>query len=414
MQIPGKGEKLKDFVDRCKRAGLSEALSYSLWRKGHKRADRIAASFGNELAKLCVHSTAWKLSGAEEGSYRKEIIRVGEFTKGEQVFAVTADLITHWANVCNSMLEDGIKIPITGCDHIVDESKSYGWVTAFEADGDSLFAVMNIVGENVEQLVKTNDVSIYSPAEYAAGNGIIYPRPITSIALTPMPVVNGLADFEEMAASMTLSDEAVESPDVIHDNTTIEVIAEEKGKEVDLNKLAEAIGYSAEDGTELDEAKVLEALSELVDKAAAADEVVKAAEEQKAICDKAIEASNSRMKEAAETIAASHNTTKPDDRLIKAISDSTSLRIDTLISAGNISRAVGEQLKKRLDTGTLAMSVVSNSDVVLQDMLLILSQNRPLILGEQTPAQVLTPSVPVEGQRQVSLNDVARDFYNRK
>lgn len=85
---------------------------------------------------------------------------------------------------------------------------NYGWVKGLERDGNSLYAIMELVGEDAIKAAARNDVSVcISPWRDADGND--YEEALLHVALCPDPAIPGLKDFEPIAAS---SGRTVEAP----------------------------------------------------------------------------------------------------------------------------------------------------------------------------------------------------------
>ena len=475
------GEKLKSYISRCIPVVMNEdssmtakhaaAKCYGLYRQAHKQTKKIAASFGNNIALLVKPHAAWACSDVESARFHKELIKVGSYKKEDMEFTVDQGLIEHWAATGNQMLEDGIKIPVVGSDHVVNESTTHGWVLAFEVEGDSLYADVEIIDESPDKLTATNDISIYSPPDFKAGNGQVYTRPITSVALTPMPVVPGLSEFEALAASF-IEEPALEEIgkpggemlfSAIIDDKTCEVCKEHNGKtytlgqvvemfpehdavgphvhpncrctwngsiaasvvepaEIKLNeseimdntKLATILGL---DVAEMTEESVTAKLSEICEKANKVQIMSAEIDSAKVEYDKRIlaaqEECDAKVKAATVAIAASQVTALPDERLVKSIHSNTQLRIDSLVRDGNISRAAGEKLKSRLDTGALSLSIQSGQDATIEDVLTILSCSRPVALGEKSQGQILTNPAMMNQPVVKSVHDIAQNYYSK-
>lgn len=481
MPEPRSGEKVREFMPRCVEYLMKEgtakdnkqatAICYSLFRKHAKKGKKIAASFGEEIVIVPGQQGEWKCSDAETATYRKQVIRVGHFEKGDQSFDITPELIEHWNTVCNEMLDDGIRIPITGADHVVNEATSYGFVKAFEIEGDSLYAVMDISAENPDVLTRNNDISIYSIPSFKGGNGVVYLRPITSLAITPVPVIPGLDNFEKIAASF--GDNEIRFSAVI-DDVTCEICRQHNGHEytmnqimeqfpdadadgphvhpncrcswgvisasqetsipepvnspapvnkvivdMDINTIANCLKMSLE-GVEKPEEAITTKLSQLMKLSEEMetaklefDKRILASEEE---CNKKIAASHAeseaKLKQASEAMALSQKASTPDERLVSSVRDNMVLRVDGLVRDGNISRAAGERIKSRLDNGTISLSLVNSSDKTISDLLQILACSRPVTLGEKSQGQVLENPAGAEPAPK-TVRNVADAYYNK-
>ena len=132
----------------------------------------------------------------------KELIRCGHYVKESDDirFDVTPQTIRHWVTTCSAYLSAGNKIPVPAT-HTDDPEANRGWVVDVFAEGESLYGVVDLVGEEGIKLAGTCDTSIYSPAEYVDGKGNRYVRPIVHVALCTDPVIPGLGGFVPIQAS---------------------------------------------------------------------------------------------------------------------------------------------------------------------------------------------------------------------
>jgi hypothetical protein len=147
--------------------------------------------------------------GANSKVYKKELIRVGEYYRAgsDLSFAVTQEVLQHWVNMFGRLTVNGVQVPIPPSHYDLDNN--HGYVREMFIEDESLYGMIELFGEDeeIEKLVATQDVSIYSPDEFIDGDKNVYIYPITHVALTPFPVVPGLREFEAIAASLTPSKE---------------------------------------------------------------------------------------------------------------------------------------------------------------------------------------------------------------
>jgi hypothetical protein len=139
-------------------------------------------------------------------SFEKEVIYVGTFKKKGVEYHIDEELIDNWVTQFVALSERGFtpKLPV---EHTFDPEKNRGKITKLYKKLDNkgrigLFAHIEFNDVDAAKLVKTTDVSIYSPPYYTLGDGYTANRPITHVALTDYPVVPGLAPFETLAASL--------------------------------------------------------------------------------------------------------------------------------------------------------------------------------------------------------------------
>jgi hypothetical protein len=134
--------------------------------------------------------------------FRKEIIRCGNFNTAEgQPFTVDRNSLKNWADTFRLMAANKVPVPVPA-DHMkIDGDSNRGYVVGMEAKGDSLFAIMDLIGPKAPKLAASNDVSIFSEPEWTDGEGHTYQWPIRHVALTPDPRIPGLTGFVPIAAA---------------------------------------------------------------------------------------------------------------------------------------------------------------------------------------------------------------------
>lgn len=143
-----------------------------------------------------------KEDGSTGGTFRKEVIKLGRYVKGNKgkPFEITAAVLNNWVAQFREMRKNGDKVPVP-LGHKVTAETNRGWVKELFVDGDVLVMTAELFDKDVANLVKRNDVSLFSPPEWISGKGNRYVQPILHIALTPTPVVPGLDEFRPLAAS---------------------------------------------------------------------------------------------------------------------------------------------------------------------------------------------------------------------
>lgn len=149
--------------------------------------------------------------------FRKELIYEGSFSKGDQHFTVSKDLINHWVDTFGAFAFEGIDVPVP-LGHTSDPTKTQaimlGMETALNSKGrHALYGLMRFKDADAAKLAKTSQVSIYSPPKFKSSSGVEYPWPIRHVAITNYPVINGLEKFQALALSFDEAHE-VELEDV--------------------------------------------------------------------------------------------------------------------------------------------------------------------------------------------------------
>lgn len=137
----------------------------------------------------------------------KQVVYVGRFHPDgtpEDWFDVTENHIDHWVSTQDEFNSQGIEVPLPE-EHKFDPSSRQGTVLALSKRLDvknriSLFAKVRFKDMEAKKLFSEAQVSLHSPPEYSV-NGKTYRQPITHIALTDYPVVPDLGTWRTISAS---------------------------------------------------------------------------------------------------------------------------------------------------------------------------------------------------------------------
>lgn len=294
--------------------------------------------------------------------FRKEVIKVGHWIKDADdiEFNVTPEILHHWEETFGLFLANGIKVPIP-TSHFGTENK--GYVRGLVIEGDSLFSVVEIFGEDADVIAATNDVSIFSPPEWVDGAGNIYNYPILHIALTPYPVIPGLKGFEAIAAS---------------------ILTYKEIKKMDWKKVQEALGIAEE----LNEDNAEELILSM---AKANDEAAKELKElQKKV---------TKLESEKQALVLSQDGKKPEPYVIKLAAESVTGKFDGLVQSQKISPVVRDKLVSVFigdDLGALTLSLSQGNTSICDGVVEALKENDVVKLGEQTKAQSLTLEDPTK------------------
>lgn len=146
-------------------------------------------------------------SGSNQGLFRKELISIGNYEKGDIKFDVDDDLLHHWKNTFEEMQNDGIEVPMP-LGHTENSEARRGTAISLEVDKNeegknALFSIFKFRNEEDAKNLKDSDVSIYVPLDFKNGNGKTYKYPIRHIAFTDYPVIPKLGKIHPIAASFT-------------------------------------------------------------------------------------------------------------------------------------------------------------------------------------------------------------------
>jgi hypothetical protein len=142
------------------------------------------------------------VAGQPVRRFLKELIKTGHYVKESDglEFDVTPALLAHWAATFARMRANGLNVPVPS-GHTNDGAANRGWVRHLFHAGDSLYGVVDLVGDGIG-MAATNDVSIYAVPEFTDGHGNRYQWPILHVALCTDPVVPGLGGFLPIAAAL--------------------------------------------------------------------------------------------------------------------------------------------------------------------------------------------------------------------
>jgi hypothetical protein len=190
-----------------------------------------------------------RLSDQGPRTYLKELVHVGDFQKkdadGELNFSIDDDLLRHWKNTFDKMLEEGVDVPLP-VEHTSDPEANRGKIVGMRLGWNrrgerALFGIVQFRDEDAAKLANSTDVSIYVPPDFTSGNGTRYERPIRHVALTTQPVIPGLDKFKTIAASFVPGGLSQMTPANLNEATTM------VGVSPALQKIAQAMGIVAQD-----------------------------------------------------------------------------------------------------------------------------------------------------------------------
>lgn len=305
-----------------------------------------------------VFSKQQTASGVVSRTYTKELIKVGDFYQAESGIGFTVDrpLLLHWAETFALFQERGIDVSIpAGHDFSGNPDLNRGYARGMYVEDDSLFALMELIGEQAVPLADLSDVSIYSPIEWVDGFGNVYYRPILHIALTTLPLIPGLGKFQLAASS---------------------VGCEEKQR-MDFSKVASALGIKAEMTDKTAEALILSSVQ-------STDEKVKGLEKQIA-----------ELTQKNADLVLSSAPKKADETTVAIAADALKTKLESLVLSGRITAAVSKKLNERFlgdKNLVLSAAIGTGQYSMLAGILEDLTENDPVSLLEKSKAQSLALS----------------------
>jgi len=272
----------------------------------------------NATSHLSPVGSSEKRDGVTVRRYRKEIIRVGHFVHAADgiEFDVTPETLSGWAATFADMMASGNRVSIPlGHKDWTNPERTRGTVLDMFVDGEGLFAIMELAGDDVDRYAATCDVSIYAPQEWTDGNGTTYAWPIRHVAIVPNPAIPGLAPFEEITAA----DDSETATLTRHDGD--ETMA------LDLTKLAAALDIKEELTDDNAETLIMAAIDTLKKAATKKDDDGGEGEGEKP---------KAPPVEAGDT--------KPTPIMLSMGRKARTSEIDALVSAGKITPATAKKL----------------------------------------------------------------------
>lgn len=317
--------------------------------------------------------------------FKKELMPVGTWHKGEQTWRVDESLLLHWVDTFHKWIEAGHKVPMP-VEHTEDPEKNRGFWVDMEVDvGASgvpaLFGYADFA-EGYEGLAKTTDVSVYSPPKWTDARKRTFIRPIKHVALTNDPVIPGLGGFQAIVASLG-------------------------GR--DVSKLLDLAAKFKLDATDEDSAALaIEAAMAMSMKSLAKKLGLEVGEgDDDASLEKAIVAAFKSKGKA---------TPKPDDKKIEAsaamvqvVKDNRSMKLDKLLETGRVTKAVRDKLEEKFLSDEAIKASCSSPDG-FEDAFAMLMANEPVMSFKQRtgPQDPVRLSNPMDEKQNPLLADAKR------
>lgn len=147
---------------------------------------------------VAASGTTANAAGQPVQRFVKELTRAGHYEVRGETVDIDGDMLDTFVLSFEKMKAKGVKVPVPS-GHTIDPDKNRGWVHDMYRMGDVLMGVLELVGEDGIAMAGTNDVSIYAEPGFKDGTGEEYPWAVTHVALTPVPVVNGLEGFVSLS-----------------------------------------------------------------------------------------------------------------------------------------------------------------------------------------------------------------------
>jgi len=258
----------------------------------------------------CASGVSTNAAGQSVQRFRKDLIRVGEYVKSKtnQQFEITQHDLDRFAATFSAMKTAGVKVPVP-VGHTRSPEANRGYVEEMYRDGDTLWANIDLVGDDAIALAGRTEVSICVEPEIIDGKGTKYTNAIEHVAIVTDPVIpkqDGWVRIEasrgDGLADMVLSSSGDSSMDM-------------------LKEIAGLLGVE----TGADDAATMEAIKAKI---------------------KAIKGDAEASKQEAMSLKASRSgiETVSEDAL-DTMAEGVATKIDNLQTNGKINPAVGTKLK---------------------------------------------------------------------
>lgn len=265
--------------------------------------------FGSRGRFECASGVTKNAAGQSVQRFRKDLIRVGEYVKSKtnQAFQITQLDLDRFASTFSAMKNAGVKVPVP-VGHTRAPEANRGYVDEMYRDGDTLWANIDLIGDDAIALAGRTEVSICVEPEIIDGNGTKHTNAIEHVAIVTDPVIPKQDGWVRIAASRgdDRADMVLSSGDSSMDM---------------LKEIAGLLGVEAG----ADDAATMEAIKAKI---------------------KAIKGDAEASKQEAMSLKASRGgvDTVNDDAL-DTMAEGVAGKIDILQTAGKINPAVGSKLK---------------------------------------------------------------------
>lgn len=136
------------------------------------------------------------------GRFRKDVIRVGRWRLPDgRTLNLTRERLRKWVDTFHAMRRAGHRISVP-LDHSRRSEDNLGFVEDVRAEGDTLYAVLDIASPEHQSKIGTTlrEVSIGVDPELRDSTGKVWEDFISHVAVCTNPVITGQGDFERIAA----------------------------------------------------------------------------------------------------------------------------------------------------------------------------------------------------------------------
>lgn len=333
----------------------------------------IAAAAG---AMLAVGAPVTNDAGQPVRRYRKDLITAGEYVKSStnQSFRWSAADLDARVATFNRMKAAGVKVPAPA-GHTNDPEMNRGYVVEMFREGDTLFGIFELVGDDAIALAGRSEVSIAEMASFTDGKGNKYENAIVHVALVTDPVVPDQGGFVLIEASQNSKAESWESIRLAQESN------------MDWKKIAAALGL---DAAALTDETAGDAILGAIAKMKGAGD--KMAAEQTATAAKVLSLSNEI------TALKAKDAPKPSETEIRLSRKDRQREIDILLSAGHVTADQAKKLTALYigeNDAALTLSLDTPNVQRFEETVEILKLNKPQRpVGQQTGPNLLSRATP--------------------
>lgn len=322
-------------------------------------------------------------NGQPVREYVKDLIRAGDWYKAStgQQFSLTEKDLDTYVSTFTRMSKSGVKVYVPA-GHTNDPEKNRGYVTAMWREGQTLFARIQLIGDDAVSMASRSEVSVCIVPEIVAGDGTKFSDAIEHVALVSDPVINGQGKFVPIAASRGL----VQAP--------VYRLAQENSMDA-LKKIAAKLGI------EVTEAMDETALSEAIDaKIGAMQTEMGKAKSDATEASKAIAASRAKI----EALEKEKGLPKASVDVLEAKAETVGLKLQKLADSGKLgSKALkafsdllcgSDASRPGLCLSREVASAAGLAAPLADSVLAALELNEPVATGIKTGSQTLSRTVP--------------------
>lgn len=343
-----------------------------------------SAAMGNELI---VAGLPTEVDGQKVKYYRKEVMKVGEYVhpKKGYSFSVDQDRMDKWVENFRRYTSNGNK-PFIPCKHQRFNAKdNFGYVVGLDRQGDSLYATMQLIGDDAHKAATRNNVSIYVEGDVKDGQNTKYDELIEHIAIVPNPVVPGLSGFVPIAASSGLD---------ANDEVPVFTIA--AAKDTDMEWTKEQIAavrkfLGVDDKVAADKLPGL-FVEKLGDKAPTLEKLMLSNDKVDEMTTE-LKTTKEKLTEANRKVVELSNDDQDEDpRVVNLLSKSIDSAKKTAIAAGAVTKAVADKIDTMFRPGgkpnSIALSMSEeDGDPLAVRVFEALAENTIVKPGEKTGKQ---------------------------